>query len=316
MSNEAIRLHSLFKQWYRDPKYCNHVNFIGGLAYSFIKKNGFSDDVIKELIKNNIIEQDSETGYKLTEEAIKDYMTPKGNKILEVEQIKTESQQVINSINTETLETQKESLELISKQLDKVNEAIKKNLTDEEIRLQLRDIENNLKYNYSGLSEMIEAEELKKEKADKQDNKIKVTHNEYEKICKELASRIYAKDKTKITMKEYDKMLDNYEILPFGINTDNEELKKVINIYADNETIEDDRTVYRGSIDKSILYNLLNESTGYKDLYIEYYQMIICNDNLKVILTYCEGDFIAEVYNSESEYIAGVERTKKFIEEM
>ena len=44
--------------------------------------------------------------------------------------------------------------------------------------------------------------------------------------------------------------------------------------------------------------------------------MIICNSDLKAILTYCEGDFIAEVYNSESEYIAGVERTKKFIEEM
>ena len=111
-------------------------------------------------------------------------------------------------------------------------------------------------------------------------------------------------------------MLDQYEILPFEINIDNEELKKIINIYADNETIEADRVVYRGSIDKSILYNLLNESTGYNDLYIEYYQMIICNNELKAILTYCEGDFIAEIYNSESEYIAGVERTKKFIDEM
>ena len=153
-------------------------------------------------------------------------------------------------------------------------------------------------------------------KAEQQNNKIKVTHNEYEKICKELASRIYAKDETKITYKEYDKMLDQYEILPFEINIDNEELKKIINIYADNESIETDRVIYRGSIDKSILYNLLNDSEGYKDLYIEYYQMIIRNDKLKVILTYCEGDFIAEVYNSESEYNAGVERTKNFIEEM
>ena len=111
-------------------------------------------------------------------------------------------------------------------------------------------------------------------------------------------------------------MLDQYEILPFEINIDNEELKKIINIYADNETIEADRTIYRGSIDKSILYNLLNETEGYKSLYIEYYQMIICNDKLKVILTYCEGDFIAEVYNSESGYNDGIERTKNFIDEM
>ena len=231
-----------------------------------------------------------------------------------VEELKQESEVIIESINTESLEAQKESLEVVNVQLDKINGIIEENLNNEDIRQQLRDIENNLKYHYSSLAEMIEIEEIKK--AEQQNNKIKVTHNEYEKICKELASRIYAKDETKITYKEYDKMLDQYEILPFEINIDNEELKKIINIYADNETIEADRTIYRGSIDKSILYNLLNDSEGYKDLYIEYYQMIIRNDKLKVILTYCEGDFIAEVYNSESEYNAGVERTKNFIEEM
>lgn len=319
----------------------------------------------------------------------------------EVEQIKIESQQVINSINTETLENQKESLEAVSTQLDKVYQAIEKNINNEKIRLQLRDVENELKWHYGSLDEMVgETEDstvldltvvnfnninelipfisnwnklsqnvqesiLKannfyffgsslmlyvecqaiaegfitqikdnniiinsigfkdglqwneyQNEEQQQTEKKKVTHNEYENICKKLASRIYVKDETKITMKEYDQMLDNYEILPFEINTDNEELKKVINTYADNESIEDTRTVYRGSIDKSILYNLLNNSEGYKDLYIEYYQMIICNDKLKVILTYCEGDFIAEVYNSESEYNEGIEITKKFIDEM
>lgn len=229
------------------------------------------------------------------------------------EELRQESQEIINSINTESLETQKTSFEAIDTQLDKIYNAIEENRNNEEIRLQLRDIENNLKYHYSSLSEMIEAEESKK--AEQQENKIKVTHNEYENIMKELASRIYATDETKITMKEYEKLLDNYDILPFEINTANEELKKIINIYADNEIIEADRTIYRGSIDKGILYDLY-QNKGYNDLYYEYYQVIICKDELKTILTYCEGDFIAEVYNTIEDYNKGIERTKQFIEEM
>lgn len=78
-----------------------------------------------------------------------------------VEELKTESQQVINSINTETLETQKESLKAVSNQLDKVYQVIEKNINNEEIRLKLRDIENELKWHYSSLDEMVgETEDL------------------------------------------------------------------------------------------------------------------------------------------------------------
>jgi hypothetical protein len=142
-----------------------------------------------------------------------------------------------------------------------------------------------------------------------------ITKNEYNEIAKQLANRIFRNDDTKITYEEYEKILDEYEVLPFEINTDNEELKKIINTYADSEDIEADRTIYRGSIDKGILYNLYQNSS-YNDLYIEYYQMIICKEELKTILTYCEGDFIAEVYNSIDSYNLGVKNTKKFIEEM
>lgn len=230
-----------------------------------------------------------------------------------VKQIKQKTEELLRYMNIMTLETQKESLELINQQLAKVYQAIQNNIDNEEIRLQLRDIENNLKYNYIGLSEMVETEEIKKTK--QQENKIKVTHNEYENIAKELASRIYANDETKITYAEYEKMLDNYYILPFEINIDNEEIKKIINVYADNEEIESDRTLYRGSIDKSILYNLY-QNKGYNILYNEYYQVIIYKDELKAILTYCEGDFIAEVYNSIESYNKGIASTKQFIEAM
>lgn len=79
ISNEATKLHSLFKENYRDPKYCHRDKFINGLAYSFIKKNGFDDNAIKELLNNNIIEEyDDNEGYRMTQEAIKEYMSPKG----------------------------------------------------------------------------------------------------------------------------------------------------------------------------------------------------------------------------------------------
>ena len=236
--------------------------------------------------------------------------------VLIVEQIKIETENIIQATKTQE---PSEALESIKNQLAKVTDTInnKIDINDESIRLPLRDIENNLKYNYCGMLGMMNTEELKRDldEEPQQENKIKVTHNEYENIAKELASRIYAKDETKLTMKEYERLLDNYDILPFQINTDNEELKNIINTYADNETIEVDRTIYRGSIDKSILYDLY-QNKGYSDLYLEYYQMIICKDELKVILTYCEGDFIAEVYNSIEEYNMGIEKIKQFIEEM
>lgn len=75
-----------------------------------------------------------------------------------VETLKTESQEIISSINTETLETQKVSFNAIDTQLDKINKTINNNLENEEIRLQLRDIENNLKWHYSSLDELIESQ--------------------------------------------------------------------------------------------------------------------------------------------------------------
>lgn len=295
-----------------------------------------------------------------------------------VEELKQASETVINSINTETLETQKSSLEAVSNQLDKIYKNINKNLENEEIRLQLRDIENELKWHYSSLHEMVEDQTMPDAKdfnnietlktvyitnwnelpeelqnyilsCDKywidlqwinlyKDNRIVASigisgHHKHDIEINSIGSRelfqwnstdgytlnnleISAdKQENKITMKEYDKMLDKYEILPFEINTDNEELKKIINTYADNETIEENRTLYRGSINKSILYNLY-ENSNYKYLYNEYYQLIICKDDLRTILTYCEGDFIAEVYNSIESYNKGIERTQQFIEAM
>ena len=298
-----------------------------------------------------------------------------------LEELKKESSKVILSINTESLETQKESFEVVSTFIDKIYKTIEEyNFENEQNEIELKGIANHLKYYYSLLDEMIEKQicpnandfnnietlktvyitnwnELPQEiqeyvlSCDKywinlqevliyKDNKIVVTigisgHHKHDIEINSIGAgelfqwNLYKgytlnnlevsadkqENKNKVTHNKYDEMLDNYEILPFKINTDNEELKKVINIYADNETIEATRTIYRGSIDKGILYELY-QNKGYRDLYIEYYQMNIYNNELKTILTYCEGDFIAEVYNSEADYNAGIERTKKFIDEM
>jgi hypothetical protein len=77
MSNEATKLHSLFKDNYRDPKYCHRDKFISGLTYTYIKKNGFDDNTITELLNSNIVEQYDNDAYRLTQEAIKDFMSPK-----------------------------------------------------------------------------------------------------------------------------------------------------------------------------------------------------------------------------------------------
>jgi hypothetical protein len=77
-----------------------------------------------------------------------------------VEELKKESEIIINSINTESLETQKESFELINTQLDKIYKTIQENLNNEDIRQQLRDIENDLKWQYSSLDEMIEEQTM------------------------------------------------------------------------------------------------------------------------------------------------------------
>jgi len=275
--------------------------------------------------------------------------------VSEVEQIKTESQQVMNSINTETLETKKESLEVVSDQLDKINEAIEKNIDNEEIRLKLRDIENNLKYNYNGLYEMIEEQTCPDANDFNNIETLKTVYiTNWKELPQEIQQYILSCDKYWIGLQWIDLYKDNKRIASIGISghhkhdieinsigagnngelfhwnlykgfiinnltqelTSNKELNKIINTYTDTKEIEAIRTLYRGSISKEVLYNIYQNSIGYKDLYIEYYQMIICNDKLKVILTYCEGDFIAEVYNSESTYNKGIEITKNFIEEM
>lgn len=79
-----------------------------------------------------------------------------------VETLKNETENIIQA--TKTQEPQ-EALQSIKNQLTKVTDTInnKIDINDESIRLPLRDIENNLKYNYTGLIGMMEVKELERD---------------------------------------------------------------------------------------------------------------------------------------------------------
>lgn len=144
---------------------------------------------------------------------------------------------------------------------------------------------------------------------------IKVTNNEYQKICKTLANRIFAKDDTKITIDEYNRILDEeYEIIPFDAG--NKKINKIVNSLC-NESYEDENyIIYSGHvIDNSICYSSLITNNFNNKIFDNYYYIIMSSENLLSEFSYCEGDINVTVYKNLEEYKKGVQKTKKFIEE-
>lgn len=138
--------------------------------------------------------------------------------------------------------------------------------------------------------------------------KIKVTNNEFNQICKDLASKYYKK------FSLYDALTDLYEIIPFTINTDNEELKRVINILCTEEEEKENKIKYKGMGSGSDIYTakeLLNMNFILDDYYIK----SMYNDNLKLLIDYCEGDIYFTLCSNEESYQAEKQRSIKFYNE-
>ena len=139
--------------------------------------------------------------------------------------------------------------------------------------------------------------------------KIKVTNNEFNQICKDLASKCYK------NFSLYDVLTELlYEIIPFNINTDNEELKRIINILCNEEEQTENKIKYIGMGSGSDMYtakDLLNMSF----IFDEYYSKSMYNDNLKLLVDYCEGDIYFTLCNNEESYQAEKQRTIKFYNE-
>ena len=138
--------------------------------------------------------------------------------------------------------------------------------------------------------------------------KIQVTNNEFNQICKDLASKYYKK------FSLYDALTDLYEIIPFTINTDNEELKRVINILCTEEEEKENKIKYIGMGSGSDIYTA-KELLNMNFILDEYYSKSMYNDNLKLLVDYCEGDIYFTLCSNEESYQAEKERTINFYNE-
>ena len=138
--------------------------------------------------------------------------------------------------------------------------------------------------------------------------KIQVTNNQFNQICKDLANKYYK------NFSLYDALTELYDIIPFNINTDNEELKRIINILCNEEEQTENKIKYIGMGSGSDMYtvkDLLNMSFIFDD----YYSKSMYNDNLKLLVDYCEGDIYFTLCSNKESYQAEKERTIKFYNE-
>jgi hypothetical protein len=136
-----------------------------------------------------------------------------------VEELKQESETVINSINTESLETQKASLKAVSNQLDKIYDTIQENLDNEEIRLQLRDIENDLKWSYGSLDEMIEKQTMPDANDFNNIETLKTVYiTNWNELPEEIQNYILSCDKYWIDLQEIILYHNNKAVASIGIS--------------------------------------------------------------------------------------------------
>ena len=138
--------------------------------------------------------------------------------------------------------------------------------------------------------------------------KIQVTNNEFNQICKDLASKYYK------NYSLYDALTDLYEIIPFTINTDNDELKRIINILCTEEEEKENKIKYKGMGSGSDIYTA-KELLNMNFILDDYYSKSMYNDNLKLLIDYCEGDIYFTLCSNEESYQAEKQRSIKFYNE-
>ena len=139
--------------------------------------------------------------------------------------------------------------------------------------------------------------------------KIKVTNNEFNQICKDLASKYYK------NFSLYNALTELlYEIIPFNINTDNEELKRIINILCTEEEEKENKIKYKGMGSGSDIYTA-KELLSMDFILDDYYIKSMYNDNLKLLIDYCEGDIYFTLCSNEESYQAEKQRSIKFYNE-
>lgn len=145
---------------------------------------------------------------------------------------------------------------------------------------------------------------------------MKMTNNQYQEFCKTKASECWEKifaitegaknpqfeEIRKQYWKEFDKITNEVEIIPFKVNCKNEKYNSYINVKCNYEEIKENCVIYRGRSNSSN-YRMIEDlelnciiDTGYSSAYY--------NDNDYILFSYCEGDVTFEVFNNLESYQA------------
>ena len=160
-------------------------------------------------------------------------------------------------------------------------------------------------------------------------NKIKVTHEQYNKISEGQASLFWRKvfaipqniqgeERKELKNKfnhEFNNYMSQYEIIPFSINTVCEELKNLINSTCNKEEKEKESVLYKGHIltsDKILNFVFKNK---YEIIELNNYAMASFNTEHKAIIQYCEGDTYINVFDNIEAFNSELKRVKKWYKE-
>lgn len=159
--------------------------------------------------------------------------------------------------------------------------------------------------------------------------KIKVTNEEYYKISEVQASLYWRKvfnidksiqgeEREELKRKfdnEFNLYMAQYEIIPFVINTENEELKNIINDLCYKESIENDGVLYTGNILTSEKILKFVNKNNYKFIEYNYNTIAAYNAKDKTLIQYCEGDVYINVFDTLGSFNNELNRVKNWYKE-
>ena len=148
-------------------------------------------------------------------------------------------------------------------------------------------------------------------------NKIKVTAEEYNKIAEGQASLFWRKvlaipqnvqgeERKELKRKfdnEFNLYMSQYEIIPFSINTECEQLKNLINNTCHKDILTSDKVL-------NFVFN-----NKYEIIELNHYTIASFNVKYRSIVQYCEGDIYINIFDTVEAFKRELKRIKKWYKE-
>lgn len=159
--------------------------------------------------------------------------------------------------------------------------------------------------------------------------KIKVTNEQYYKISEVQASLYWRKvfnidksiqgeEREALKRKfdnEFNLYMAQYEIIPFVINTENKELKNIINNLCYKESMENGGVFYSGTtLTNDKILEFVNKN-NYKFIEYNYNTIAAYNTKDKTLIQYCEGDIYINVFDTLEFFNNELNRVKNWYKE-